>query len=291
MKLMDERCDPVRWPPATSRCTLLITGAIPSMKRCPKCNLKYDDTLAFCLEDGASLIRDDDPDATLVLSYLQPPRPALPGLSPDPTKSRSNRLLYGIILLLAVFAAGVTVALFYERDKPLSKSAQDQSVSSNNAQENNATQQSRVEPTPLPTSDNRQRYTSTSCGSIQDARTNLEWYVGPDRNVSWYDAQQWTTGLRSCGGGWRMPSVAEIQTLYDPNTRAGTGYYNGGRYFPAHIDPVFDSIGGGSWVWSDQQVGGNNARSFNLNQGKAVEYSTTNTTFSTRAFAVRTVRN
>lgn len=27
------------------------------MKRYPKCNLKYDDTLCFCLEDGTGLIR------------------------------------------------------------------------------------------------------------------------------------------------------------------------------------------------------------------------------------------
>jgi len=39
------------------------------MKRCPKCNLKYDDSLSFCLEDGARLLRGNDPEKTQVLPH------------------------------------------------------------------------------------------------------------------------------------------------------------------------------------------------------------------------------
>src|SRR5258708_29791868 len=46
------------------------------MKRCPKCNRKYeDDTLKFCLEDGTTLsvaARDPDPPATEILPRAQP---------------------------------------------------------------------------------------------------------------------------------------------------------------------------------------------------------------------------
>jgi len=264
------------------------------MKRCPKCSLKYDDSLAFCLEDGTPLIGHKDPDETLVLPNAQP-QPTIAAIpfhapiaprEPAPQRS-SNRVLYAIILLLAIFATGVTVALFYQRDKPPSD-AQAQSTSPNTNQNQIPAQASR--PSPVPSIDNRKRYTVTSCGAITDSRTNLEWFIGPDRNTTWYDAQQWATGLNTCGGGWRMPTLDEIRALYDADSYAGTGYYTRGQYWPAHMDAIFNGIGGGSWIWSDQQTGDGNARSFNMNQGKAVEFSAMNTTFSTRAFAVRRSR-
>ena len=43
-------------------------------------------------------------------------------------------------------------------------------------------------------------------------------------------------------------------------------------------------------VWADERIG-DEARSFNLNQGKAVRYSATDNFYSTRAFAVREARN
>jgi hypothetical protein len=135
------------------------------------------------------------------------------------------------------------------------------------------------------------RFAVSPCGSIKDENTKLEWFVGPDRNVTWYEAKQWIGGLEVCGGGWRMPTIGEIKSLYDPSVTAGTGFYTGDRYFPAHINSVFNAIGGGSWVWSNERAGDYNARSFNLNQGKAVEYAATNTDYSTRAFAVRNIVN
>ena len=130
------------------------------------------------------------------------------------------------------------------------------------------------------------RFSVTSCNSIKDTQTLLEWFVGPDRDMTWYQAQQWTVDLDNCDGRWRMPTIEEIRTLYEPTSKAGIGYYTGGQHFPAHINSVFDAIGGGSWVWADERVG-DDARALNLNQGKAVTYSAMNTVYSTRAFAVR----
>jgi serine/threonine-protein kinase len=138
--------------------------------------------------------------------------------------------------------------------------------------------------------DNQTRFSVSSCSSVKDLHTGLEWFVGPDRNMTWPEARQWTVGLQNCGGDWRMPTTEEIKGLYDPAAQAGIGYYTGGKYFPAHIDPAFNAIGGGSWVWADETTG-NDARSFNLNQGKAVIYPAMNTLYSTRAFAVRNTRN
>lgn len=133
--------------------------------------------------------------------------------------------------------------------------------------------------------DNQTRFIVTSCNSIKDTQTLLEWFVGPDRDMTWYQAQQWTAALDNCDARWRMPTIEEIRTLYEPTSKAGVGYFTDGKHFPAHINSVFNAIGGGSWVWANERVG-DDARSVNLNQGKAVTYSANNTLYSTRAFAV-----
>lgn len=272
------------------------------MKQCLQCQRTYDDGLNFCLSDGTSLFAFADSEETLIRqpqSYNLAPTVTLP-VSPQTSaapQSNNLRLLYGVILVLAVLAVGSVVALFYERSRvaslPPSNTQTETVAIEPNGNKNPSVVEPKVSATPAvtPTVENRKRYVVSSCGSIQDTRTGLEWYVGADQNVTWYEAQQWTSGLSSCGGGWRIPTIEEIRTLYNPSVRAGTGYYTEGRYFPAHIDPVFSAIGGGSWVWSNSQVGAGNARSFNLNQGKAVEYSATNTLYSTRAFAVRALKN
>jgi len=189
-----------------------------------------------------------------------------------------------VILVLAILLLGVMVALFLQGQRQNATASQQSAISNSTIDttpsKNTSTQNSSTPQT-------GSRYAVDPCGVIADTRTGLEWFVGPDRNVTWYEAQQWTSGLQTCGGGWRMPTINEIMTLHNPATTAGTGFYKEGRYFPAHIDPVFNAIGGGSWVWASERSATGDAQSFNLNQGKAVSYSATNTTYSTRAFAVR----
>lgn len=276
------------------------------MKQCPQCNRTYaDETLTFCLADGALLSAPYDSAATLIL----PSSSGLPFVTePSPHKqskpqvalhNRRFNLSHIVILVLVILLAGSAVALFYEKGKestnsnatstpatltpnPIKPEQNAITPTSSNAQDTSASP---------PVIKNQARFSVSSCNSIKDSQTGLEWYVGPDRNITWYEAQQWTGGLNTCGGGWRMPSIEEIRTLYNPYLKAGTGFYLDGKYFPAHIDPVFNAIGGGSWVWSNEKLGEDNARSFNLNQGKAVAYAPMNTHYSTRAFAVRSIRN
>lgn len=268
------------------------------MKRCPQCNRTYaDETLTYCLADGSLLSAPYDPDATQVMSYpnnLPPTIEALP-LKQSKGHSRNVNFSYIVIVLLAALLTGSAVALFYEKGKGATNSNIKSDTPTNpikseqnaNAPANSNTQEAATSPSVIK---NQARFSVSSCNSIKDSQTGLEWYVGEDHNVTWYEAHQWIVGLNKCGGGWRMPSIEEIRILYNPSLKAGTGFYLDGRYFPAHIDPVFNAIGGGSWVWSNEKVG-DDARSFNLNQGKAVTYSAMNTYYSTRAFAVRTIRN
>jgi serine/threonine protein kinase len=136
-------------------------------------------------------------------------------------------------------------------------------------------------------------YTRRPCGSIHDASSDLEWFVGPDRNTSWDEASAWTAALTACGAGWRMPTVEELRTLYDPRHTAGTGYVRDGRSFPARLDPLFASIGGGSWVWSGGALMNAQAVAYNFFTGGPAPMARDGSApgglprFTTRAFAVR----
>ena len=105
--------------------------------------------------------------------------------------------------------------------------------------------------------------------------------------MSWNEAGVWIRKLDVCRGGWQMPSIEQLASLFEPQQVAGQGYTSGGRLWPAHMDPVFSSIGSGSWVWSKESRGSKTARSFNFNQGIPVDYDRDNAVFTTRTFAVR----
>ena len=130
------------------------------------------------------------------------------------------------------------------------------------------------------------RYKRTNCGSIVDNRTGLEWFVGPDAEISWATARAWARGLDACGKQWGLPTTADLRSLFDKAFVAGTGYFTAGRYWPAHIEPIFSSIGGGSWVWAEGQVANGNAPAFNFNQGAAVRVSASHFYGTIRAFGV-----
>jgi hypothetical protein len=50
---------------------------------------------------------------------------------------------------------------------------------------------------------------------VYDKETNLEWYAGPDKQTSWYEAKKWVRSLNFDGGGWRMPTKYELSTLFE----------------------------------------------------------------------------
>jgi hypothetical protein len=69
------------------------------------------------------------------------------------------------------------------------------------------------------------RYNVAPCGSVEDSKTRLEWFVGPDKTMSWDEAKTWIGSLTACGGNWQMPTIEQLATLYDSRFTAGTGFY------------------------------------------------------------------
>ena len=62
--------------------------------------------------------------------------------------------------------------------------------------------------------DGDERFDVYDNGVIKDRLTGNEWYVGPDVHFTWYEAQSWVEGLKVDGGGWRLPTILELKTLY-----------------------------------------------------------------------------
>ena len=119
------------------------------------------------------------------------------------------------------------------------------------------------------------RFIKTADGAVKDTRTGLEWVVGPDRDMTWDQARAWVQGLQIPGGGWRMPTVAEIKALYEK----GKGDCN--------ITPLLKTTGWG--VWSGETKGSSSAWYFSCDVGIGGWYGRDYSSGG-RAFAVRSRR-
>ncbi len=201
-----------------------------------------------------------------------------------------HRLPWPTIFIIAALIVFATIVFTrFERDVSLSKIDTQQPTIQLPGESRKASPQN-SSPTEAPSQEVK-RFAVVQCGSIQDTNIRLEWYIGPDKTMSWDEAKAWSESLKECDGHWEMPTITQLSTLYDRRLTAGIGFSQSGRNFPAHIDPVFNKIGGGSWVWSREAKNAQTARAFNFNQGYAVEYEKNNSTYTTRAFAVRKTSN
>lgn len=81
------------------------------------------------------------------------------------------------------------------------------------------------------------RFTVSSDAVITDSKTGLEWVVGPDSDTNYEQATHWVASCKVAGGGWRMPTRQELNTLY----HKGVGQRN--------MDPTFKITGW--WVWAE----------------------------------------
>ena len=57
-------------------------------------------------------------------------------------------------------------------------------------------------------------YVAYANGVVRDTKTSLEWVVGPEKNINWYEARSWVEKLNLEGRGWRMPTMDELRSLY-----------------------------------------------------------------------------
>jgi len=92
------------------------------------------------------------------------------------------------------------------------------------------------------------KFLHLSNGVVLDIKTSLEWIAGPDRDTTWDEAKGWMDNLKVAGGGWRMPTIDELETLYEK----GKGSRN--------MTPLLKTTG---WmVWSGETKDSSSARYF-----------------------------
>jgi len=105
------------------------------------------------------------------------------------------------------------------------------------------------------------RFVTYNNGVVLDTKTNLEWYCGPDKNISWHQAKLWVGSLDVAGGGWQMPSINELKTLHTTggNHLAPMQKITGERVWSARGDDFstalfFDFIMGHDFRWDKSVV-------------------------------------
>jgi len=74
-------------------------------------------------------------------------------------------------------------------------------------------------------------------GVIYDSQLELEWAPSNGQALNHYQAEGYARGLSLAGGGWRLPTRAELKSLYDKTK-------------PGNVDPVFGV--GDKWVWTSE---------------------------------------
>ncbi len=118
------------------------------------------------------------------------------------------------------------------------------------------------------------RFILCSSGVVRDTKTGLEWIAGPDRGTTWYQAKSWVESLSIDGGGWRMPTVEELKSLY----QKGAGTRN--------MTPLLKTTGW--WVWSGEANDSSSVWGFDFDYGE--EYWKYLLGYNCRVFAVRSSR-
>jgi hypothetical protein len=125
----------------------------------------------------------------------------------------------------------------------------------------------------------RERFELMLDGSVRDAETGLLWAAKDNGgDVDWQGAQNF---CQSQGGGWRVPSTAELLKIYDPEK-----------------DEIQDCIGkltckitplivlSGLTPWSSDRTGAEEAFYVYFNDGQQYPFAITNTQ-GKRALCVR----
>ncbi len=106
---------------------------------------------------------------------------------------------------------------------------------------------------PSPTA--HERFTVTA-GTVKDNRTGLTWEQAAS-NGSWSAGDSYCKQLTPAGGGWRMPSIKELATLFD---------YTNASDKPS-LDPVAFPDAGWRWYWSSTSDVGSAAYFWTFNFG------------------------
>jgi len=92
------------------------------------------------------------------------------------------------------------------------------------------------------------RFTVDADGIATDSQTGFQWVAGPDEDMDWPTAKQWVASLELDRGGWRMPSVAELQKLFEFGQPDFIPYQSMAFWSGDTVDDTAEEI----WVYSPE---------------------------------------
>ena len=118
-------------------------------------------------------------------------------------------------------------------------------------------------------------YVAYANGIVRDTKTGLEWKAGPDKDTKWNEARSWVESLNLDGGGWRMPTLDELGSLY----KRGASSNN--------ITPLLKITSKYLWVWSGETRDSSLAGEFLFFYPGRNNSTTRSDSRYRRAFAVR----
>ena len=112
-------------------------------------------------------------------------------------------------------------------------------------------------------------------GVIYDSALRLQWAPAPDRAMNHYQAEEYSRNLSLAGGGWRLPTMEELSSLYDESQ-------------PGGADPKFHVSG--FWVWTSELKDPSGAWDFNFGVGGEFRLDRADPSDYLRVLAVRSRR-
>ncbi len=119
-------------------------------------------------------------------------------------------------------------------------------------------------------------YEALANNIVKDHQTGLDWIAGPDKDTDWNEAKKWVESLEVDGGGWRMPTIEELEDLWVEAEEK--------RNMTLLLRTT------GWFVWSGAMKGSSNAWYFDIYDGKRGWHDRSDSNKDNRAFAVRRSR-
>lgn len=89
------------------------------------------------------------------------------------------------------------------------------------------------------------RFEAQADGTVIDRSTGLQWTQADNGgDISWTQSEQYCRELSTADGGWRLPTVAELEQIYDSSGTLSTPCED----LRCGVDAVFRLSG--TWFWS-----------------------------------------
>jgi len=163
-----------------------------------------------------------------------------------------------IIVLMIVAVAGI---MFLMLQIPFSRMSWQTSVSTVDTIQRGANVNTEKKHKPIPSKkeiNNDGRFIAYADRTVLDTKTGLMWATEESETLSWYEAETYCKNFR--GGNyndWRMPSIKELEGLYDSNMQPECGCVT-------HLIEMYN--GTNCWEWSSETKDSDAAiLAFNLN--------------------------